>query len=82
MIKTILIKSIERTFYGLGFGIGMGIAFKLIPIERTNKKKDSTCGIRTRASEETTILSRRALDRSAKVLHMAFLLLCSFKPLN
>ena len=52
MIKTILIKSVERTFYGLGFGIGMGAAFKLIPIER-NKKKDSTCGIRTRASEET-----------------------------
>ena len=53
MFKTILIKSIERTFYGLGFGIGMGAAFKLIPIERNNIKKDSTCGIRTRASEET-----------------------------
>ena len=53
MFKTILIKSVERTFYGLGFGIGMGVAFKLIPIERNNKEKDSTCGVRTRASEET-----------------------------
>ena len=53
MFKTILIKSTERIFYGLGFGIGMGIAFKLIPIERNNIKKNSTCGIRTRASEET-----------------------------
>tara|TARA_B100000795_G_scaffold168369_1_gene126804 strand:+ start:803 stop:910 length:108 start_codon:yes stop_codon:yes gene_type:complete len=34
MFKTILIKSVERMFYGFGFGIGMGVAFKIMPIER------------------------------------------------
>ena len=40
MFKTILIESSKRMFYGLGFGIGMGTAFKLIPIERKSNKKN------------------------------------------
>ena len=40
MFKTILIESSKRMFYGLGFGIGMGTAFKLIPIERNFNKKN------------------------------------------
>ena len=39
MFKTILIESSKRVFYGLGFGIGMGTAFKLIPIERKSNIK-------------------------------------------
>ncbi len=59
MFKTILIESSKRMFYGLGFGIGMGTAFKLIPIERkSNKKKEkfynkrnANSGVRTHACE-------------------------------
>jgi len=44
MFKNILIKTSERIFYGFGFGIGMGTAFKLVPINRTknniSKKKN------------------------------------------
>ena len=37
MFKTILIKTGEKIMYGFGFGIGMGTAFKVISIDRTDK---------------------------------------------
>ena len=37
MLKTILFKMTEKTFYGFGFGIGMGAAFKIISIKKSEK---------------------------------------------
>ena len=38
MWKTLLTKFAEKVVYGLGFGLGMGISFKIISI---NKFKDN-----------------------------------------
>ena len=39
-MKTILVKMTERIFYGFGFGIGMGAAWRLLPVERGKIKEN------------------------------------------
>ena len=38
-MKQYFIKFGEKMLYGLGFGIGMGLSFKLIPINKSNTKQ-------------------------------------------
>ena len=69
MLKNILIKTSERIFYWFGFGLGMGTAFKIYPV---NKKfyKDASSGVRTHEWFNTKVLKTSPLDLSGILAFM------------
>lgn len=49
-MRSILVKVAERICYGFGFGIGMGTAWRLLPMRERQPKNihEGSTGIRTR----------------------------------